>query len=205
MIAGGDTSATVLRGFLYNILISRRVYHKLKVEIRERLARGNISFPISYSQPKELPDLQVCRMNSRRISSLARNIPDNDLIITPLKQAVSLESFRLALPFTHGHYKSVPPGGDTLNGIFLPRGTAIGHNGIAVTRGEKIFGPDIETFRPERFLECEEPEKQEMERALDILFGGGRWTCAGKMVAVAELSKAFFEVRNFFGYSLPVY
>jgi hypothetical protein len=34
-----------------------------------------------------------------------------------------------------------------------------------------------------------------MERAMDILFGGGRWTCAGKMVALAELSKTAFEVR----------
>lgn len=49
-------------------------------------------------------------------------------------------------------------------------------------------------FRPERFLECDEAKKVEMERAIDIIFGGGRWMCAGKTIAFYEFSKVYFEV-----------
>lgn len=37
----------------------------------------------------------------------------------------------------------------------------------------------------------------EMERAIDIAFGHGRWMCAGKRIAFMELSKVLFEVRNY--------
>ena len=109
-------------------------------------------------------------------------------------QAVIWEGFRLRTPFTYGHYKLVPPEGDIINGIFIPGGTAIGHNTLAMARKESIFGKDVDIFRPERFLECSEAQKIEMERTLDMAFGGGRWMCAGKVVALMELNKVFFEV-----------
>ena len=80
--------------------------------------------------------------------------------------------------------------------MFLPGGTAISHNASALTHNQKIFGDDVDTFRPERYLECEESERRAMERANDILFGGGRWMCLGKTVALTELSKLAFEVRH---------
>ena len=97
-------------------------------------------------------------------------------------------------PSTYGFYKSVPPEGDMINGIFIPGGTAIGLNTLALTREESIFGKDVDVFRPERFLECTETKKLEMERALEIVFGGGRWKCAGKTIALMELHKVMFEV-----------
>jgi cytochrome P450 len=101
-------------------------------------------------------------------------------------------------PFTHGHYKLVPPAGDTVCGVYLPAGTGVGHNIAAITRKEAIFGDDVEVFRPERFLECSKEKRNEMDRAIDAAFGGGRWTCAGRTVAEMELHKLTFEVRDRF-------
>lgn len=98
-------------------------------------------------------------------------------------------------PAPYGHYKVVPPGGDTLNGMFIPEGTAVGHNSFSMMRRQDIFGADVEIFRPERWLECSDAQRQQMDRTIDIHFGGGRWMCAGKIVAYTELNKIYFEVR----------
>lgn len=64
----------------------------------------------------------------------------------------------------------------------------------AMMRQESIFGSDVQLFRPERFLECSEDKKAEMARTVDLVFGYGRWMCAGKTLALVELNKIFFEV-----------
>jgi cytochrome P450 len=97
-------------------------------------------------------------------------------------------------PMVYGFFKSVPPEGDTIDGCFIPPGTAIGINMAALTRNEDIFGNDVDIFRPERFLDAPEEKRREMERAVDAGFGGGRWQCAGRPVALMELNKVIFEV-----------
>jgi len=164
--AGADTTASTIRGTLMSIVTTPRVYQRLKAEIATAIEEKAVSSPIKHSEALKLPYLQ----------------------------AVIWEGYRLRPPVPYGHYKLVPPGGDTLNGLFIPGGTAIGHNTLALTRREDVFGRDVEVFRPERFLDCSEAQKLEMDRALDITFGGGRWTCAGKSVAIMELNKIFFEV-----------
>jgi cytochrome P450 len=66
----------------------------------------------------------------------------------------------------------------------------------AIMQKESIFGDDIAEFRPERFLECDKAKRHEMDQAIDTAFGGGRWMCAGRNVAVMEMNKLIFEVRR---------
>ena len=91
--------------------------------------------------------------------------------------------------------KQVPTGGDTLGGVFLPAGTAVGMNTSALLRSTTLFGEDADVFRPERFEQAKDADtRTEMERAVELIFGYGRWMCAGKPVAFMELNKVFFEV-----------
>lgn len=92
--------------------------------------------------------------------------------------------------------KSVPPEGDVIHDIFIPGGTAIGMNTGALVRSPALFGADADAFRPERFLEVDEATRAEMERNVELVFGYGRWMCAGKPVAFMELNKVFFEVSK---------
>ncbi|KAI1418553.1 cytochrome P450 [Hypoxylon sp. FL1857] len=172
--AGSDTTAVAIRTTLLYIMSTPRVYSRMKSMIKECLDRKEVSTPITYEEAQRLPYLQ----------------------------AVILEGLRMRIPVTYGHYKQTPPEGDTINGIFIPGGTAIGHNSLALTRTESIFGDDVDTFRPERFLECDEEKKAEMERAIDIVFGNGRWMCAGKPIAFMELNKVFFELLRVFDFQL---
>lgn len=93
--------------------------------------------------------------------------------------------------------KSVPPQGDTIAGQFVPGGTAIGMNTASLTRSRVHFGDDAELFRSERFEEADVAARAEMERLVELVFGHGRWMCAGKPVAFMELNKALFEVSVF--------
>lgn len=62
----------------------------------------------------------------------------------------------------------------------------------------ELFGPDVEVFCPERFLECDAAKRTEMERAVELAFGSGRWMCAGKLVAFTQLNKTIFELLRTF-------
>lgn len=96
--------------------------------------------------------------------------------------------------------KTVPPQGDTINGIFVPGGTAVGWNLFPMMRSPDLWGPDAEMFRPERFMEADESTRGSMERTVELTFGHGRFGCAGKPLAMMELSKVFFEVSGIRGW-----
>lgn len=68
-------------------------------------------------------------------------------------------------------------------------------NCVAMMMNTEVFGPDVEVFRPERFLECDDKQKAYMLKNIDLSFGHGRWLCLGKPLAVIELNKIFVEVR----------
>lgn len=85
MPAGTETSVTIIRGTLLQILSSPAVYHKLKQEIAEGIKAGRISQPVTNEQAKAMPYLQ----------------------------AVISESTRMVSPVNNGLAKKVPPGGDT--------------------------------------------------------------------------------------------
>lgn len=58
-IAGSDTTAAVIRVAMLHILSNPRVYHRLKEEIRTTIKDGKVSSPITNTEGKTLPYLQV--------------------------------------------------------------------------------------------------------------------------------------------------
>lgn len=100
----------------------------------------------------------------------------------------------MQIPFSGLIMKQAPPEGDTFDGIFIPGGTRIAHNTLAVQRSTATFGQDAEMFRPERWLEAAPEKHKEMTQVVELVFGYGRWMCAGKSVAFMELNKVYVEV-----------
>ncbi|KAK0701595.1 cytochrome P450 [Lasiosphaeria miniovina] len=172
IIAGSDTTGTTIRTALLFVLATPRIYIRFMEEARSAIKTGHVSSsrPITHNQGMKLPYLQ----------------------------AIIYEAIRVRPPALYGHFKSVPKGGDTVNGVFLPAGTAIGHNLFGLMMSEDIFGSDAEIYRPERFLECDAAKRTEMERVVELAFGTGRWMCAGKLVAFTQLYKVVFELLRTF-------
>lgn len=99
-------------------------------------------------------------------------------------------------PFTGLCSKSPPKGGDTINGMFIPEGTRVGHNIGGLIRRKDVFGDDADVFRPERWLNVDRVKRQEMQQVTEMVFGYGRWACLGKPIALMELGKVFVEVST---------
>ncbi|KAI1336067.1 BcABA1, cytochrome P450 monooxygenase [Xylariaceae sp. FL0016] len=174
IIAGFENTSTVIRQTMLYLMSTPTVYEKFKDVIRETIRDGKASWPIKYEEARRLPYLQ----------------------------AIIYEGLRMRPPAPGLYPKSVPPEGDEINGMFIPGGTAIGMNTGAIMQSTELFGSDAELFRPERFMEVDEVTRAEMERNVELVFGHGRWMCAGKPVAFMELFKVFFELMRAFDFQL---
>ena len=90
----------------------------------------------------------------------------------------------------------VPDGGlDLSDGRFVPEGTIVGMNPWVVNRDQETFGPDSDSFIPERWLQgSNETEAQfharlaRMQRTI-LTFGAGSRSCIGKSLSEMESDK----------------
>ncbi|KAH8896044.1 cytochrome P450 [Thozetella sp. PMI_491] len=162
IFAGSDTTATAIRVTMLYMMATPRVYQRFKEIIREMVAQGSVSAPITMSEAKKIPYLQ----------------------------AIIYEGLRMRPPAIHGQFKTVPPQGETYNGLFIPGGTAIGNNHVLTMRSREIFG------------NCDSARHEKMEHTVELCFGGGRWMCAGKLVAFIEMNKTYFELMRHFDFQL---
>lgn len=167
ILAGADSTATALRTTFLFILSSPSAYRKLQDEIATAVEAGNVTFPIiKNTEAQSLPFLQACIQ----------------------------EGLRMFMPLQGLAGRVSPKGGDTVNGVYFPEGTEVGIATYAVGHRRDIYGPDADTFRPERWLESSAETLKTYERTNELVFGSGRSQCLGKPIATMELSKAIFEV-----------
>jgi cytochrome P450 len=93
----------------------------------------------------------------------------------------------------------VPSPGVTICGEFFPSGVTVGCNPYVIHRDHKVFGPDADEFRPERWLD--EKQAKEMDKAI-ITFGAGNRTCVGKNISLMEMQKLVPQLMRYFEFSL---
>ncbi|KAJ9635435.1 hypothetical protein H2199_008438 [Coniosporium tulheliwenetii] len=175
VLAGSDTSATVIRATMLYLMSHPSTYRKVQEEIDAAVRSGRASSPvIRASEVQELPYLHAVIKEGMRIHpSVIGSIP-----------------------------KVVPPEGDTVEidgkRVFLPGGTNVGYNAWGVHHRKDVFGEDADAFRPERWLEAKGEKLAYMEKTADLAFGWGKYQCLGKNIAWMEINKVFFELlRNF--------
>ncbi|OAL04444.1 cytochrome P450 [Phaeosphaeriaceae sp. SRC1lsM3a] len=174
VVAGSDTSAGAIRTVMLSLLTNPSAYSKLRKEIDDGIASGKISSPIKDAESRQFPYLQ----------------------------AVIKEGLRLMPPASGAFFKTVPPGGDTIDGKFIPGGTEIGSSPLGIHCSKKIFGPDADLFRPERWTEASPEKFAYMASTTDLIFHYGKYQCLGKSVALMEFNKIFVELLRKFDFSI---
>lgn len=60
----------------------------------------------------------------------------------------------------------MPKGGIELHGHFIEEGTTIGVNAWVMNRNKDVFGPDVDTFRPERWTDATPEQLAYMKKNL---------------------------------------
>ena len=86
-----------------------------------------------------------------------------------------------------------PPKGLVIEGMHIPGGIEVACNKWVIGHDEGPYGPDTNSFRPERWLESE--EQTALYEKYHFVFGHGTRSCLGKDIALMEIYKGPLQVR----------
>ena len=167
IIAGSDSTTTVLRSTLFLLVGSPAVYARLRAEIDAAVESGNMSEPVvKYAEAQKMSYLWACIW----------------------------EGLRMFPPLFGLKGKLSPPGGENVNSIYYPEGIETAICDDSMCRRQDIFGLDSHIFRPDRWIDADEETRKKHLRTVDPVFGSGRFLCLGRHIAMMELHKALAEV-----------
>ncbi|KAF2703801.1 putative cytochrome P450 [Pleomassaria siparia CBS 279.74] len=113
----------------------------------------------------------------------------------PYLDACVKETFRIHSSTGFMLERVVPSGGAVICGEYVPAGTVVGCLQWVIHRHKPTFGEDIETFRPERWLEASKEQRAQMEEYL-CPFGFGSRMCLGKDIGLFETYKMAATLFN---------
>ncbi|KAM5370878.1 hypothetical protein ACJZ2D_008311 [Fusarium nematophilum] len=158
--AGADTTAGTLTYTLYFLSKHPAARATLQQEIQQNLEAGTLSQTPKWPEVNKMPYLD----------------------------AVLKESMRLLPIASWGLDRIVPPAGVIIAGEFIPGGTIVGCQIDAIHQDQGVYGRDSAEFRPERWLEANEDQRRQMDRAF-LAFSAGKRTCTGVHIAWLEMKK----------------
>ncbi|KAL9078129.1 MAG: hypothetical protein Q9157_002956 [Trypethelium eluteriae] len=169
LVTGAFPSSAAINVVVLHVATNPLILSRLRNELDAAVAKGEISTPITNAQAMKLPYFQAC------VSEALRRFPP----ITQLRERVA------------------PPGGDTLDGRYVPAGTQIGLNAWGLQR-HPCFGDEPEVYRPERWLEADEKRLMEMNKVQALVFGYGGTKCLGVTQAMMIINKVLIELFRTF-------
>ncbi|KIW27807.1 uncharacterized protein PV07_07512 [Cladophialophora immunda] len=173
ILAGSDTTATILRIALIYIISNPRIYRELQREC----------------DAAKVPEDEI--------------ITNERALQLPYLMAVIQEALRYHPAASGHGPRIVPPQGDTHDGMYIPPGTVITVCTWKLHRlNYDAYGEDADVFRPERWLEASPERRARMEKAHDLVFGYGSFRCLGERIARIELHKVLFELMRRFDFEL---
>lgn len=162
--AGSETTAISLAAVFYYLLKNPRCYRELVREldngIKERNLENRPSGLVTWAESQKLPYLDACIKEAFRLHPAAG---------LPLERVV-------------------PSGGAEISGRYIEGGTIVGCNAWVIHRRPEIFGADVDSYRPERWINAGKETRKEMEGCM-FHFGMGARTCIGKNISLLEIYK----------------
>ncbi|CAK1366607.1 Pisatin demethylase [Cercospora beticola] len=157
VFAGSDTTSIALTSILFHVYRNPKHLERLRQELEEAVQNGTASENITFQEAQKLPFLQAVIKEGMRV----------------------FPSVALPMP------RVVPAEGCNIAGVEIPAGTVVGINPWVAHANKDVFGPDAESFEPDRWL----GEKTSMQDAYNLTFGAGSRTCLGKNISLLEISK----------------
>ena len=131
LLAGRDTTASLLSNVWFELAKRPDIYAKVKAEINDLLPRGRGGLRPTYEQIKSAKYLRAVLNESLRLYPLVPGNAREALVDT-------------VLPLGGGPEGKAP--------MFVPKGTAVGWSLFTMHRRKDFYGEDSEDFRPERWL-----------------------------------------------------
>lgn len=171
LLAGRDTTSSVLAFVFYQFALHKDVFLKLRNEILNAFGTSNEN--ITFESLKRLEYLRSV------INETMRLYPT---VATNARKA----KYNTTLPRGGGPDEQSP--------IFVPKGTIISFSIFDTHRIPEFWGPDFEEFRPERWS-----EPRPNSHSWDFLpFNGGPRICLGQQYALTEASYTIVRLLQSF-------
>ncbi|CCF41329.1 cytochrome P450 [Colletotrichum higginsianum] len=204
---GASPQKDMMQSFINQGLSRDELIQLVYIHMSVPVISRSLALLLSYSRRycfMNRPLILLCRKSTThpQPAPSAPPITNAEALKLPYLQAVIREGLRFYPPVTGLGFKQAPEGGDVLNGYFVPGGTQIGQNFFGVGRSLRVWGPDADVFRPERWLSAGEDELRQMNAALDTHFGHGKYSCLGKPIAMMELNKVFVELLRRYDFTV---
>ncbi|KAK5093850.1 hypothetical protein LTS08_008809 [Lithohypha guttulata] len=160
LLAGRDTTSSLLSWFFHQLLRNPEVFEKLRSTVIDTFGAYEDPQDITFANLKSCQYLQYCLNETLRIWTV---VPGNG---RRTNKATTL-----------------PRGGglDGKSPIYLPPQTDVNFSSHVMHRRKDLWGPDAEEFRPERFA----GRKSGWEY---LPFNGGPRICIGQQFALIEAS-----------------
>jgi len=164
LLAGADTTGTVMQGLMHELLIRPEIYRRLMEELDGVTRKGWLSQIPQYAEV-----LEHC----------------------PYYIACIREVMR-CWPSASGYFpRVVDAQGIDFYGKLAPPGTEVTVHPSLIHRDKKLYGPDADQFNPDRWLDLEQSKKF---LKYFFGFGYGARVCLGKDIALMEIYKAPLQV-----------
>lgn len=177
VFAGSETTATLLSGVIFHLLLYPDVYAKLSDVVRSAFASD-----------------EEITVASTTVAAL------------PYLDAVLQETTRINDPVPLFAPRVSPKGGDTIGGVFIPEGTRVHCAKYIAYRSEYNFARPLE-FIPERWLPVDKgrPEGFENDNRNGVFqpFSSGPRNCIGMNLAKAEMHLILAKLLWHFDFSRP--
>ncbi|KAH0826593.1 cytochrome P450 [Lanmaoa asiatica] len=154
LIAGSDTTSNSSCAITYYLARYPYVQEKLQKELDEAL--GAADDPVTtFEQVKRLPYLEAVINEGLRVHSTSS----------------------IGLP------RVAPEGGLTIDGVHFPQGAVLSVPTYTIHRDKKVWGDDVDVFRPERWFERDYATLQKTFNPFSL----GPRACVGRNLASMEL------------------
>lgn len=161
LLAGRDTTASLLSSSFYYLARHPQVWQRLREEILAIFPPGDSADSITIARLREV------RYLKHFLNEVLRLLP-------PVPANSRFATVDTTLP--------VGGGADGRSPVFVPKGTRVGYNVTVMHRRKDFWGQDAEEFRPERW---EENGRHGWEY---LPFNGGPRICLGQQYALTEAS-----------------
>ena len=166
-VASQDTTAALITPLISYIAQDIAIASKLSEEICLFEKQGKLSSPVAkYEETASMPYFNACVRETLRI--------------------------RPPTPVNLPRY--VAEGGMVIGGVWVPETVEVAANPHLIHRNRDIFGQDVDSFRPERWLE--NTEQRRLMEKYDFAWGYGSRRCAGKSIALMDSHKFVLQVSS---------
>ncbi|KAJ6589962.1 cytochrome P450 [Mycena vulgaris] len=177
LIAGRDTTMSVLTNVIYFLSVSPAVIEKLRAEITEVMGDGRPT----YDNIKQMKYLRAVLNETMR---LYPPVPFN------IRQSIKATTW--------------PSPDPNEKPLYIPAGVGIVYSVMLMQRRKDLWGPDADNFDPDRFVD--ERAKRYISHPFQFLpFNAGPRICLGQQFAYNEMSFVLIKLlQNFSSIALDV-